>query len=206
MGRFHYVVVLAALAVPATASAEVFKLYGEAQGGGLFGKGIAGDHKEESAFQGGRGAYGVAAGAQFLIFDVNIRHNQFINGDGLTTWTQFTGGFNFGFDTGTEQEKKENKGGYVGFGVGLAFGVGTGAQVDPPLDNSQVTDKGFLLEGKLNFGKHLNKVFDIGLQVPVSYGYLFKSGNGATANNTETQYQSVQIEALLVLRANIRFI
>jgi hypothetical protein len=197
---------LAALAVPATASAEVFKLYGEAQGGGLYGKGIAGDHKDTSAFQGGRGAYGVAVGGQFLIFDVNVRHNQFINGDGLTTWTQFGGGFNFGFDTGTEAEKKQHKGGYVAFGVGLAFGVGTGAQVDPPLDNSEVTDKGFILEGKLNFGKHLNKVFDIGLQIPVSYGYIFKSGNGATANMTENQYQTVQTEVFLVLRANIRFI
>jgi hypothetical protein len=206
MGRFHVVVVLAALAVPATASAEVFKLYGEAQGGGLYGKGIAGDHKDTSAFQGGRAAYGLAVGGQFLIFDVNVRHNQFINGDGLTTWTQFGGGFNFGFDTGSEQEKKEFTSGYVAFGVGLAFGVGTGQQVMPPLDNSEVTDKGFLLEGKLNFGKHLNKVFDIGLQVPVSFGYLFKSGNGATANMTESQYQSVQGEVLLVLRANIRFI
>jgi hypothetical protein len=206
MGRFHYLVVAAALAVPATASAEVFKLYGEAQGGGLYGKGIGGDHKDDSAFQGGRGAYGFALGGQFLIFDGNLRHNQFINGDGLTTWTQFTVGLNFGFDTGSEEEKKQNKGGYVAMGVGLAFGVGTGAQVDPPLDATEVTDKGFLLETKLNFGKHLNKVFDIGVQVPISYGYLFKSGNGATANMTENQYQTVQGQLMLILRANIRFI
>lgn len=205
MGRFQSVLLLAMLA-PATASAEVFKLYGEAQGGGLFGKGIAGDHKDDSAFAGGRGAYGALVGGQFLIFDVHIQHRQYINGDGLTTWTNFSGGLNFGFDTGSAEEKKANKGGYVSLGVGLAFGVGTGAQVMPPLDNAQVTDKGFLLEGKLGFGKHLNKVFDIGLSVPVSYGYLFKSGNGATANDTSNQYQTIQAEALLVLRANIRFI
>lgn len=192
--------------VPATASAEVFKLYGEVQGGGLFGKGIAGDHKDASAFQGSRGAYGALVGGQFLIFDGNIQHRQYINGDGLTTWTQFTGGLNFGVDTGTEQDKKAHKGGYMSMGIGVGFGVGTGAQVDPPLDNSEVTDKGFLLVVKPGFGKHLNKVFDIGVSVPVSYGYLFKSGNGATANMTESQYQTVQIEALLVLRANIRFI
>jgi hypothetical protein len=206
MGRLHSLVLVAALVVPATASAEVFKVYGEAQGGGMYGKGIAGDHKADSAFQGGRGAYGVLVGAQVLIFDAHVHHRQYINGDGLTTWTQFTAGLNFGFDTGSEQDKKEGKGGYVAFGVGLGFGVGTGAQVDPPLDNSQVTDKGFLLEGRLNFGTHLNKVFDIGAQVPVSYGYLFKSGNGATANNTSNQYQSVQAEALLVLRANIHIL
>lgn len=197
---------LLVMLVPATASAEVFKLYGEVQGGGLFGKGISGDHKDASAFQGSRGAYGAAVGAQFLIFDGNIQHRQYINSDGLTTWTQFTGGLHFGVDTGTEQDKKAHKGGYMSMGIGVGFGVGTGAQVDPPLDNSEVTDKGFLLVVKPGFGKHLNKVFDIGLSVPVSYGYIFKSGNGATANMTESQYQTVQIEALLVLRANIRFI
>lgn len=205
MGRFQSVLLLAML-VPATASAEVFKLYGEAQGGGLYGKGVAGDHKADSAFAGGRGAYGALVGAQFLIVDVHIHHRQYINGDGLTTWTQFTGGLNFGFDTGSAQEKKDHKSGYVSLGVGLAFGVGTGQQVMPPLDNAQVTDKGFLLEGKLGFGKHLNKVFDIGLSAPVSYGYIFKSGNGATANDTSNQYQTIQAELLLVLRANIRFL
>ena len=209
MGRFHYSVVLAglaSLAIPATASADVFKLYGEAQGGGMYGKGIAGDHKADSAFEGGRAAYGVLAGVQLLIFDAHVHHRQYINGDGLSTWTQLTAGFNFGFDTGTEQEKKQHGGGYVSFGVGLAFGVGTGAQVMPPLDAAQVTDKGFLLEANVGFGKHLNKIFDIGLRIPVSYGYLFKSGNGATANNTSDQYQSVQGEALLVLRANVDLI
>jgi hypothetical protein len=207
MGRFSSLVVLAALAVPVTASADVFKLYGEAHGGGMYGKGIAGAQKAESFFQKGKGgAYGVQVGAQFLIFDGHIHHHQYVNRDGLTTWTQFTAGLDFGFDTGTEQEKKANKGGYLAVGVGLGFGLGTGAQVVPPLDNSEVTDKGFMLEGRLGFGKHLNKVFDLGIAVPVSWGYLFKSGNGATANNPDTQYQSVQIDALLVLRANIRFI
>jgi hypothetical protein len=205
MGRIHYLVVVAALAVPATASADIFKIYGEAQGGGMYGKGIAGDHKAESAFQGGRAAYGVAAGVQFIIFDVHAQHRQYYK-DGITTWTELSAGLHFGFDTGSEAEKKNNEGGYVSFGTALAFGVGTGAQVNPPLDNSQVTDKGFLLESRIDFGKHLSKIFDIGVAVPISYGYLFKSGNGATANMTSSQYQTVQGEVLLVLRANIKFI
>ena len=207
MGRIHYLVAIAALAVPATASADVFKLYGEAQGGGMYGAGIAGTQKADAFFHSARGgAYGVLVGARFLIFDGHISHNQFLNGDETETWTQFTAGLAFGMDSGTEEEKKKGEGGYFEMGAAIAFGVGTGAQVMPPLDNSQVTDKGFLLEGKLGFGKHLNTVFDIGVSVPVSYGYLFKSGNGATANMTESQYPSVQIEGLLVLRANIRFI
>ena len=40
------VVVALALALPATASAEVFKLYGELHGGGMYGAGVTGDQKD----------------------------------------------------------------------------------------------------------------------------------------------------------------
>ena len=205
MRRFACLVVLAVLAAPAAVSAEVFKLYGEGVGGGMYGKGLSGTYKDDAFFANAKGgAYGVLVGARFLILDGNIRHHQFINGDGLKTWTQFTAGLHFGMDSGTEEEKKQFKGGYFEMGAGVGFGVGTGAQVDPPLDNSEVTDKGFILQGGIGFGKHLNKVFDIGISVPVSWGYFFKSGGGA--NDPNNQYQAIQIEALLVLRANIRFI
>jgi hypothetical protein len=207
MRRLASLVVLGFLAASAPASAEVFKLYGEVQGGGMFGKGLAGDHADQAFAATARGgAYGLLVGGRVLIFDGHLYHRQFVNGDGVKTWTHFALGLNFGFDTGSDQQKKEHKSGYFEMGVNLGFGVGTGAQVDPPLDNSQVTDKGFVLEGRLGFGKHLSKVFDIGVSIPASYSYLFKSGDGATANMTESQYQQLRIEALLVLRANIRFL
>ncbi len=207
MGRLASLVVLAAIAVPGAASADVFKLYGEVGGGGMYGKGLAGDHKDDAFSANGRGgSYGVLVGGRFLIADVHILHRQFLNGGETETWTLFNAGLNAGFDTGSDDQKKAGKGGYVEMGAFIGFGLGTGAQVDPPLDNSEVTDKGFVLTGRLGFGKHLSKFFDIGISVPVSYAYMFKSGNGATANNTENQYQQLMLEALLVLRANITFI
>lgn len=207
MGRFASLAVLAVLAAPASASADVFKLYGEVGGGGMYGKGLAGDHKDDAfSVNGSGGSYGVLVGGRFLIADVHIRHQQFLNGGETETWTLFNAGLNLGFDSGTAEQKQAGKGGYVEMGAFLGFGLGTGAQVDPPLDNSEITDKGFVLTGRLGFGKHLSKVFDIGVSVPISYAYMFKSGNGATANNTENQYQQLMFEALLVLRANIRFL
>jgi len=204
MRRFACLV-LAVVMVPAAASADVFKLYGEVQGGGIYGKGISGTYQDDAFFANAKGgAAGLLVGGRFLIFDGNIRHQQFINGGETETWTQFSLGLAFGMDSGTEQEKKEYKGGYFELGAELGFGVGTGAQVMPPLDNSEVTDKGFMLGGHLEFGKHLGKIFDIGISVPASWGYFFKSGGGA--NNTDNQYQGVQVEGLLVLRANIRLI
>lgn len=205
MARLSLVLpVLALAAIPATASADVFKLYAEARGGGMYGSGLAGDQKDAAFAQRSRGlGYGALVGGQFLIFDGHVKHTQYRHSGELTTWTQFNAGLNFALDMGTEQQKKAFKGSYFQMGAALGFGVGTGAQIDPPLDNSEVTDKGFFVEGRIGFGKHLNKVFDLGVEVPVSWAYLFKSG---AANDESNQYQQIQIDALLVLRANLRFL
>lgn len=202
--RFALLVLGAVVVAPAAASAEVFKLYGEARGGGMYGSGLSGDQKNVAFFQKSKGlGYGAAIGGRFLILDVNIKHMQYRHSGDLSTWTQFNGGLDFAVDMGSAADKKANKGAYVEMGMFVGFGVGTGAQIDPPLDATEVTDKGFFLEGQLGFGKHLSKIFDIGVVVPVSWGYFFKSG---AANDMSNQYQSIQLDALLTLRANIRFI
>lgn len=203
MRRFACVVVLAVLLAPAAASADVFKLYAEVGGGGAYGTGLSGTYKDDTFFgKATGGAGGLLVGGRFLIFDGNIRHNQFFNGGETETWTQFTAGLAFGMDTGSDEQQKQGKGGYFEMGAGVAFGVGTGAQVDPPLDNSEVTDKAFMLEGRIGFGWHLSKVFDFGLTAPASWGYFFKSGGGA--NDPNNQYQGFQIQGLAILRANVR--
>jgi hypothetical protein len=203
MVRFATLGVLLALAAPA--SADTFKLFGEAHGGGMWGTGVAGDQKDSAFFGKAKGgAYGALIGAELLFFDALIEHTQYINGDGLKTWTQFGAGVHFTSDQGDAQDKKAGKGGYIEFGGYLWFGLGTGAQVMPPLDNAQITDKGFLGEARLGFGEHLNRVFDLGVVVPVSYGYFFKSGNGAAANDLSTNYRGIEAQGLVVLRANIR--
>lgn len=204
MRRFAWLVSVALCLAPAGASAEVFKLYGELNAGGMYGSGTAGMHKDDAFFHNAAGgAYGALFGAKVLVFDANVRHHQFISPE-IMTWTQFTLGLNFSVDTGSEWDRKQKQGGYWEVGVGVGYGLGTGAQVMPPLDNGEITDKGFVIEGRIGFGKHLSSVFDIGLVVPTSYGFFFKTGSGA--NLMENQYQSVQVEALLVLRANLRLI
>lgn len=196
-------------APPVAARADVFKLFAEVEGGGVFGKRLAGDaaNAEAGFFEKApHGAYGAAIGAQFLVFDAVIQHHQFTNGSRLATWTQFGGGMRFevGLGDQTKAEKAAGKGSYAEISANLFFGIGTGQQVMPPLSNDEVTDKGFLIEGKVGFGMHLNKVLDIGLVVPVSWGYFIKNGGGAVANDVSTHYQSLQGEALVVLRGNIR--
>ncbi len=204
MGRF--LVLVAVLAAAPAAHADVVKLYAEAHGGGMLGKGVSTEDMQKSFFGAATGPmYGFLVGGRILVVDVNIWHHQYTH-DHLATWTQFNAGFGFQVDTGGEQAKKDHNGGYVELGAWLGFGVATGAQVDPPLDNSEVSDKGFLLQGKIGFGKHLSKNFDIGLQVPVSWGYFFRNGDGAAANDPDSQYQSIQGEALVVLRGNVKLL
>ncbi|MDB4952797.1 MAG: hypothetical protein JWO36_366 [Myxococcales bacterium] len=205
MGRaLASLISVVALGATTTASADVFKLFGEIHGGGMYGKGVAGDRKDAAFFaQSPHGVYGVEIGAELLFFDAWIQHHQYTDGSRVTTWTQFGLGVHNVLDLGDAAQRKAKTGGYLEFSGGLFFGIGTGQQVMPPLDNAQLSDKAFLIEGKIGFGTHLSKNFDFGVSVPVSYGYFFKTGNGAAANDLSTNYRSIQAEGLLVLRAKI---
>ena len=206
-----FVAAVAVSLAPATADAGVFKLYGEAHGGGVFGKGLSGAVSEsDAAFFPNvpHGMYGALIGGQVLFLTGEIQHHQFTDGSRISTWTQFGAGFRFELPMGTltPEDKKAGKGSYTEFAFSANFGLGTGQQVTPPLSNDEITDKGLVVQGKLGFGKHLNKIFDVGIAVPVSWGYILKSGSGAAANDLASHYQSFQVEAMLYLRANIRFL
>ena len=209
-------VVIAAVFAPASADADVFKLFGQIDGGGMGGKGLAGDQKEEAFHPNAPHAmYGASVGARFLIVHGMIQHHQYAfakssdSGASLATWTQFMAGISLAMDIGSappvpKGEKAKKPSGYFEVGASLGFGIGTGQQVDPPLSNDEVTDKGFVLEGRIGFGKRLNKIFDIGLAVPVTWGYYFKNGVDQTANDVSTHYRSLHVEGLIYLRANLK--
>jgi hypothetical protein len=199
--------VLAARATPA--AADVLKLFIEADGGGVVGQGTSGDQViKDSAFfkQAPHVAYGGLIGAELMFLDLLIQHHQFTDGSRIATWTQFGLAAHVTFDFGTPEQQKAHEGGFFEVSGGGWVGLGTGQQVSPPLDNAQITDKAVLVEGRAGVGTHLSSVFDLGIQVPVSWGYFFKNGNGAAINNASTHYQGIQAEGLVFLRANIRLL
>lgn len=206
---------LALTAAPRAASADFLSGYAQIQGGGASGTGLFGDRKDDAFHKQAEGiAYGATVGVEILLLDVWVEHNQYLANGGVEgTWTQFMTGFDVEFDLGrkeggTRLENGQVKGGYSRwygeFGIGVGFGVGTGQQVDPPLDNSEVTDKGFLFQASVGGGVRMNRYLSLGLSAPMQAGYMFKSGEGAAANDQETNYGSMQAAVLLAMRFKVQ--
>jgi hypothetical protein len=198
----------ALIAAPAAARADLFSARADVHVGGGGGAGVGGDQKDSAFFaKAPNGAYGALIGVQALIADAYIDHTQYTDGSRIATWTQFAVGIRIDIKTGgTESANGKPEvapTGYFELGMHAAFGLGTGAQVMPPLDNAQITDKAFMLEIRPGFGKMLGGGVRLGLSFPVSGGYFFKSGNGATANDLSTHYQGVEAAALLTLGLEI---
>lgn len=195
----------------APAAADVLSLRGEIHAGGAGGAGVAGGGKEK-AFSGTArgGTYGALIGAELLLVDAWVEHHQYVDSSLIGTWTQFMAGFDVDIDLGAPKPlpgAKKAVGrpkGFMEIGLGFGFGLGTDRQVDPPLNNAQVSDKGFLVEARFAAGYNLNRVMSVGVALPVSYGYMFISGDGAVANEDENQYQSIQAALMFNLRFRLK--
>jgi hypothetical protein len=199
---------LTALAAPAAARADVASLRAELHGGAFGGVGLGGEQKDDGfVATAPPAAYGALVGVELLFIDAFIAHHQFTDGDDLSTWTQLGVGFDVDIELGAPpqlqgQEPKPGKG-YLELGLYAGVGVGTGQQVDPPLDNSQITDKGVTAELRVGAGWRLGRFARLGLTVPVTTGYFIKSGNGATVNDLDTHYQALSAAALVTLRFDL---
>lgn len=196
------------LALAAPAHADVLSLHAAIQGGGASGEGVDGEARADAFHAGAQGlAYGALVGAEVLFLDGWIEHTQYLRAGTLAgTWTQFMVGLDTQFDVGQATRGRGAERYSVGFGevgFGAGFGVGTGQQVMPPLDNSQVTDKGFLGQVHIGFGYRFSRQLSAGVRLPVQGAYLFKSGDGLAANDQGNQYVSVQGAVLLELRLSL---
>ncbi|HET6612913.1 MAG TPA: hypothetical protein VFG83_13025 [Kofleriaceae bacterium] len=207
---------LLCLGLAPTARADLLGVSAQVQGGGAGGGGLGGAHQDDAFIKGVSGAtYGAKVGVEIAWISAWAEHNQYAGDGGIRgTWTQLLAGLDFEFDVGeaTRGGFLDNEGHrtgdrytpfYTEFGLALGFGMGTGQQVDPPLDNTEITDKGFVGQVTLGVGYRLTRVLAIGIEVPVRAAYLFKSGAGLAANDQETQYQSLAVAGLVHLRFDI---
>ena len=106
-------------------------------------------------------------------------------------------GFELGQDGGPENPTKL----YGEVGLAVGYGLGTGRQVDPPLDNAQITDKGPLFQVAFGVDYRMSRVVSIGVTLPVTFAYLYKQGSVVT--DTTRWYQSLHGDAFVHLRFHI---
>ena len=218
MVRALGVVAVVMLATSQSADADILVLYADLHGGGMYGTGTGGDPavKDQAFFANVPNVtYGFAVSARFLFLGATLQHHQYVgpggrsstdsmsSGGSFGTWTQLMAGLDFAVDLGGDKKpEKPNTGGFVHVSAKAGFGVGTGQQIRPPLSNDQIDDKAVLVGAQLAVGKHLNKLFDVGVTVPVTWGYFLK--NGVPANDLSNHYQGIHAEALVFLRLRLK--
>lgn len=186
---------MAILAAAAPARADVLALFAQVNIGGSSGTGLGGDQKDNDFFQRTKGmTYGALVGAKILFLRVWIEHQQYTNfSEFRGTWTQFM----LGGGVDIPLSDAPVAGGVIPFDLGLTFGagfgLGTGQQVEPPLSNSQISDKGVVGEVALALRYRLNSVFAVGAALPVTVAQIWK--NDAPINQA-TSYSSISFKGL----------
>ncbi len=187
----------------APAQAHVIELFGQLRFGGATGKGVAGDQEDQDFFARSAGpTYGGILGIEVLGVQAWVEHDQFTDFKSVDgTWTAFMLGTDITIGLDDDGPKNPAKL-FANLGIGVGFGLGTGKQIEPPLDNAQISDKGFLIQGKAGIEYHFSDAVALGVQVPVTWGYMFK--NNVPANESGNSYQSTSVMGLAYLPVQVR--
>ncbi len=198
MKRLAFIAVLLA-AVPARA--DVLALFAQVNIGASGGTGLGGDQKDNDFFQRTKGlTYGALVGAKILFLRLWIEHQQYTNfSEFRGTWTQFMIGGGFDLPLG-DVPVVDIVPFELGITFGAGFGLGTGQQISPPLDNAQISDKGVVGEVAAALRYRFNGVVALGVQVPLTVAYLWK--NDAPINQAQS-YSSVSVKGLVFLELTL---
>jgi hypothetical protein len=78
-------------------------------------------------------------------------------------------------------------------GINAGFGFGTPGPVDPPLSNSQISDKGFVSNLKLALEHFLNPYVGVGIEGDVGYHYFL---GGMVVTSSKDFSSGMQLMAL----------
>jgi hypothetical protein len=162
------------------AQARLIDLRAGVIGGGLTGWGQTANTPDFFKRRQGPGA-GVEVGVKLLVFDVSASFLQLFNGSGTAgTLTQLLAGVNIDvpvgndkFQEGVERGKSRN---VIRPIANLGFAVGTPEPVKPPLDNAQISAKGFVSYMGLGYEHFLNEFFGVGAQANFGYHYFIDGG------------------------------
>jgi hypothetical protein len=185
----------AVLAGAGAAEARLIDLRAGLRAGGIIGWGS--DAATPDFFDETRGgAMGFEIGAKLLVLDLSANFLQVINGDGrVGTLTQLLLGIEVDIPVGRGRSVYTKKKTILRPGLSGGFGFGTPGPVDPPLDNSQISDKGFVSQLKLGLEHFLTPYVGLGVEGDVGYHY-FLGGTVVSLSNSKSFSSGYHMMAL----------
>jgi hypothetical protein len=183
---------LAAVLVLASrpAEARLLDLHVGGRVGGLTGWGSTDRTPDFFAHTRGAGI-GFEAGLKLLIIDLSVTFTQVADGSGTVgTLTQFLLGPTFDIPAGSAKFENGDSRSIFRPGLQAGFGFGTAGPVSLPLDNKQLSDKGFVSYASLAYEYFLNPFIGVGAQAQFGWHY-FLGGQVINSANEDhsTGYQ-----------------
>jgi hypothetical protein len=176
------IVLGAALAAARPAEARLIDLYAGATAGGVAGWGTTPNTPDFFKTTRG-GGVGFDLGMKLLIFDFSANFFQTFNGSGAAgTLIQFLLGTEVDVPIGQARLPDGQSQNVLKPEIAGGFGFGTPGPVSPPLDDSQVSAKGFVANGSLGYEYYFNPFVAVGAVGTFGYHYFF---GGDVVNSAE---------------------
>jgi hypothetical protein len=177
----------------APAQARLIDLYAGPRAGGMIGWGSRSTTPD--FFEKARGAaLGAEVGVKVLVLNLSVSFLQMLDGSGRSgTLSQALLGFELDIPIGNPRSPEERRKLLLRPGAGAGVGFGTPGPVRPPLSNDQISDKGFITQGKLALEYNPNVL--LGFGVEGAFGYHYFVGAQA-ANNVSTHSAGYQMTLL----------
>lgn len=180
--------------VPPAGRCEMLDLYGSLKTGWVGGGGSA-DQLDYFDLERGP-ALGLELGAEILFIDVMVNATRMfdqraneeagVKGGGSGTLFQFL----LGIDGDFAIDGLERPSTFLRLGLNGGLGLGLHRDVRPPLDNSQVSAKGFMGNAVVALDHHLNRFFVVGVEASPGYHYFLPGGASPNQGINDADNQS----------------
>ena len=184
-----------------TAQAKLLDVYGSTKGGYVTGRGTNNLNSNASDYfdlEHGP-ALGFEVGAEVLFLDFMINGTRIfdraadgVGESGAGHYFQFLTGIDGDFAIGDGSDPSL----FLRVGVNGGFALGTHRKVKPPLDNAQVSDKGFVTNGLVSLDYHLGKLFVLGVELSPGYHFFFPGGDSTKDQSVNGGDQSQGLHML----------
>jgi hypothetical protein len=186
------------------AEARLIDLYAGATAGGMAGWGTTPNTPDFFDTTRG-GGVGFNLGLKLLIFDFSTNFFQTFNGSGAAgTLVQFLLGTEFDIPLGEAKLPDGQSQNVLEPEIAGGFGFGTPGPVNPPLNDSQVSAKGVVVNATVGYEYYLNPFIAFGAKGTFGYHY-FLGGDVVNSSSVQDHSSGYHVAALGTLTFHLGY-